>query len=505
MEKIKFNFTDEELKSLIYQVVNENEYWINKFDRAERDTLNGTIVGLKPLAENSNEQPIEIQFLHDKLEVSGLTAEQTRKLYKLYYNEVFKKVPEYSTQYEMSKEEIKNFVTEYGKMLKNLMTDLLYEGGFESLEFVKNKIKTYKLAGTKADDIRLGNHVTYTQLRPNKLYTPEREIKVGEVYMTDLNPVVDTEFGGVRPCLIIGYTADRKNYICVPLSTKHYMGTEIGIIDGEESYAVVSRMKIVSKERFYEFICGFDQTKYTEIIEEVAKNHLIISNPSLDKKVSLAKQEKEAEEIEVSEPVPQMLNQINAFPQNSFALDMIESNLVQLTEEEVYEIAEKWAKNKRTMRFTGAKGNKLEYKYETKGEDIILRFNTKYTNAAQGYHPVKITFKRHEVRTSIDESEGKKDISLTLAYQKKRMQKDDKYYVSLFFSFVRRTNMSYSKQRNEDYDGSMLDEKIEQLKRNTKNLNISYNGNYMDLVERGVEAITSIELISYDEDEIENE
>ena len=81
MPKIKFNFTDDELKSMLYQVVSEKKYWVNKVDRNEPDTLEGTIISLKPLTTQET-SIIEVQFLHDKIEVSGLTPEKTRKLYK---------------------------------------------------------------------------------------------------------------------------------------------------------------------------------------------------------------------------------------------------------------------------------------------------------------------------------------------------------------------------------------------------------------------------------------
>lgn len=257
MEKIKFNFTDEEIKNMIYKVINENLYWVYNINRVEYDSLDGTIVSLKARS-STDQKKIKIVFLHDKLEVEGLSQDKILRLYASYFSEVFKKVPKYGEIFEESKQLAEEFVKDDHKRIKDAMVRTLYEGGFLSTNLVKSRIQTYRYTGVKQEDLRIGNHVTFVDLRPNSFNIPDRKIQIGHVYVTDLNPVADGEYGGIRPCVVIGRSADKATYYCVPLSKQFDQGIEIGIVQGIKSYAVTSKMKIVVPQRFYEHIDELD-------------------------------------------------------------------------------------------------------------------------------------------------------------------------------------------------------------------------------------------------------
>ena len=70
MEKIIFNLTDNELNSMVFNVFNEQEYWIKKIERVRPNNLQGTVVVVEPIDE-ADSTSIKIVFLYDRLEVEG--------------------------------------------------------------------------------------------------------------------------------------------------------------------------------------------------------------------------------------------------------------------------------------------------------------------------------------------------------------------------------------------------------------------------------------------------
>lgn len=504
----KFNLSDETIKKILYAVVSEEQYWVNKIDRKEFDSLEGTIVSLKPRAQNSTKSQIEVQFLDGKLEVSGLEDDKIRKLYNLYFQEVFKIIPEYSDYFNEAKGEIETFLKDYNNKIKNLMKDLLFEGGFDPRALVKNKLKQYSLSGMIFGDFRVGNHVTWHNLTPNNFYKTNREINVGDVFITDLNPVVDGEFGGKRPCVVVGHSLDKEIYYIVPLSTKHYLGKSIGKIEGQDSYAVVSKLRGVSPKRFYEKIDTINKEKFKEISSEVEKNILIYSSLGGEEGISIAKSgDFLTKSIEV-EPIPKMTNNIEFQSNNSLQLTLIEDNIKKLNESEILEIVQGWINKKKLegKKFMSDKKGNFQYTFEEGKGYVAVNLNPTYTNAKEGYLPVKLSFATYQAFYMYNPSvgdKGLKDIDLTIAYQKKRMEKDSTYFIALFAHFVRRTANSYSNLVLDDEDGYELENKVKMLKKNTNALNIFYDGDYENLVIEGVKAL-DLNLVRYD-DGSENE
>lgn len=503
MEKIKFDITDEQIKKILYGVVSEEQYWVNKIDRKDYDTLEGTIVTLKPRSANSVKSPIEVQFLDGKLEVSGLDKDKIRKLYKLYYQEVFKIVPQYAESYAQSKKEIEDFVKDYQTKFKNLMNDLLFEGGFDSLMYVKSKIQGYRLAGVNFGDFRVGNHVTLHELSTNVYDKPGREIKVGEVYITDLDPVVNGEFGGKRPCVVIGHSLDKENYYIVPLSTKHYLGKSIGKIQEQENYAVVSKCRPVSSRRFYEKVATVDDKTFKSVVSEVENNMLIYSSLEEKEVISVTKTSEFLTKSIETEPIPKMTNNIEFQSNNSLQLNMIEDNLKKLDKEEILQLVEEWVDKEKSegKRFITDKKGNLNYEFEERKGYVAVYLNPNYTNAKECYLPVKLSFATYQVFYKYNPGigdKGFKEQELTIAYQKKRIEKDDTYFVGLFAHFVRRTSNTYSNLAAEDEDGYELQNKVKSLKRNTEALNIFYNGDYEALVTDGLKAL-DLDLLYYDD------
>ena len=89
------------------------------------------------------------------------------------------------------------------------MQDYIFEeAGFLSYQAVKDKISAYKMSGKAPETIKLGGHVEFARAKSNKYNKQDRDIQIGGVYMVDFNPVVDTEYGGIRPAVIVGNVSE---------------------------------------------------------------------------------------------------------------------------------------------------------------------------------------------------------------------------------------------------------------------------------------------------------
>ena len=372
MDKVKFNLTDNEIREVIFSAFSSSDFWIKKIDRQVYNELKGTLVIVKPVDE-VEEKEIQIQFLEERLDVQGSDLLKIRALYHAYYKMVTDKIPHYQEEHIKSLKAIEDFARENKiQVTQHLMDFLFEEGGFLSYDAVENKIKSYRMAGSARSSIKLGNHVEFYQLRPNIYDKPDREIKIGSVYIVDFDPVVGEEYGGRRPAVVIGYSTDKNTLVCVPLSTKDDQGKEIGEITGKKSYAVTSRVKIISPRRIYEEIDQLDQETYAEIVKNAQMGIRIVSTIGND--VGLLKRESHSDSV-IDESfgtvdkdsertlllkigTPSLINskQFDALPQDTLHLERVQKELVYPTEEEYIQILMKkldYLKQTRNLRFIG--------------------------------------------------------------------------------------------------------------------------------------------------------
>jgi len=93
----------------------------------------------------------------------------------------------------------------------------------------------------------------------------ERKIRRGEIYYTNLNPVIGSEQGGLRPVLIISNDIGNKyspTVIIAPITsrvhTKAKLPTHTDIIDmkelGKDSIVLLEQIRTIDKQRLQDYI-----------------------------------------------------------------------------------------------------------------------------------------------------------------------------------------------------------------------------------------------------------
>lgn len=107
----------------------------------------------------------------------------------------------------------------------------------------------------------------------------KRDIKRGEVYIADLNPVIGSEQGGTRPVLIISNNIGNyysPTVICAAITsrqTKSNLHTHIDLIDitglPNDSIVLLEQIRTIDKTRLQERVAILDNS-YMSKIENAA-------------------------------------------------------------------------------------------------------------------------------------------------------------------------------------------------------------------------------------------
>lgn len=487
MEKIGFNLTNQELESLIFGVFNSTQFWIKQTRRARPKELLGTIVEIAPIDE-ADSTSIEIQFLHDRLEFSGCDKATIRRFYKAYYKKVAEKIPQYQKEFEQSIAEIDEFINEYKDQIKSHLEDFIFEeAGFMSYEAVKSKINAYKMAGKAPEYVRLGNHVQFVPAKSNKYNKEGRELKIGGIYIVDFNPVVDTEYGGVRPAVIIG-RLNEQNVFCVPLSHQEQQGIPVGQVKDKEAYAVVSQLKIISPIRIFQEIGEMADEKYKDVVasvqagvkifpslaEEAKEEELTTFPGSSASGVGLAIDKHEFfANVSNNMPktyTPPLINSklFSVQSQDMLHLELIEKELIYPTEEEYLGIVSKKLEHLRktkNLRFINAgKGkNQIAYEFSRMGNSVVITVNQNHSDHKNGYYEMRYEFSANGVRCESELYQSRKvsDTFMKLEYFKLMLEKNEKYHLILFRNYVRSFNHSYIKNTQHEADEDVCAEILE--------------------------------------------
>lgn len=106
----------------------------------------------------------------------------------------------------------------------------------------------------------------------------ESNCKRGEIYYTDLSPVVGSEQGGVRPCLVIQNDVGNRyspTTIVAPLTTcrqtKAKLPTHIHVppVKGtglkNDSFVLLEQIRIVDKGRIISYLGNLDEQKMRDV------------------------------------------------------------------------------------------------------------------------------------------------------------------------------------------------------------------------------------------------
>lgn len=99
-------------------------------------------------------------------------------------------------------------------------------------------------------------------------------VKRGDIFYADLNPVVGSEQGGIRPVLVVQNNVGNKyspTVVVLPLSTakKHYLPTHIHIRGSKtlpkDSVILAEQIRTVDRNRLRDYIGSLDAEMMNEI------------------------------------------------------------------------------------------------------------------------------------------------------------------------------------------------------------------------------------------------
>lgn len=101
-------------------------------------------------------------------------------------------------------------------------------------------------------------------------------IKRGDVFYADLNPVVGSEQGGIRPVLVVQNNVGNRyspTVVVLPLSTakKHYLPTHIHIRCSKalpkDSVVLAEQIRTIDRDRLRDYVGSLDKEMMNKINE----------------------------------------------------------------------------------------------------------------------------------------------------------------------------------------------------------------------------------------------
>ena len=109
----------------------------------------------------------------------------------------------------------------------------------------------------------------------------KRTVKRGDIYYADLNPVVGSEQGGIRPVLIISNDIGNRHSSTViaaaitsRVQTKMMLPTHVSVNEGEclnrDSIILLEQIRTIDKKRLREFVGVLNQGAFSEIDRALA-------------------------------------------------------------------------------------------------------------------------------------------------------------------------------------------------------------------------------------------
>ncbi len=109
----------------------------------------------------------------------------------------------------------------------------------------------------------------------------KRTVKRGDIYYADLNPVVGSEQGGIRPVLIISNDVGNRYSPTVIVAaitgraqTKTTLPTHVSINEGEplnrDSIILLEQIRTIDKQRLRELVGVLDYELFSEVNQALA-------------------------------------------------------------------------------------------------------------------------------------------------------------------------------------------------------------------------------------------
>ena len=109
----------------------------------------------------------------------------------------------------------------------------------------------------------------------------KKTIKRGDIYYADLNPVIGSEQGGIRPVLIISNDMGNRHSptvivaaITSQVQTKTTLPTHVSVSEGEclnrDSVILLEQIRTIDRKRLREFVGVLDHGLFLKIDQALA-------------------------------------------------------------------------------------------------------------------------------------------------------------------------------------------------------------------------------------------
>lgn len=120
----------------------------------------------------------------------------------------------------------------------------------------------------------VGIYYLFQTMRRKEVLQKQMIIKRGDVFFADLDPVVGSEQGGIRPVLVVQNNIGNRHsptLVVLPLSTakKNYLPTHIHICGSKslpkDSIVLAEQIRTIDRYRLREYVGSLDK----EIMDEI--------------------------------------------------------------------------------------------------------------------------------------------------------------------------------------------------------------------------------------------
>lgn len=462
-KKMKINLTNDEIVNIVRMVL-DSDYQLASLYREDEDDINSVRMTFYNMQKHDK---VYISFRNNHIEVISNDNKSIYLLQKYYLDYISTKFAEIGQK----RDEIVTSATKLANKLKFSIINSMYNEGVEEIDSLLKDKDKFTLASAM-DYVRCGNHTSFRKI-DNPYAKLKRDIKIGQVYVADLNPVVDAEYGGKRNVVVVGYNNDRTNFVVVPCTTNADNGMNIGFMTEKANYAVANKIKIVSPMRLFEFKGVISKQNLEKLKEAVLSSYALFEekqfNEEFKTKISYKNSVENTQTLDglsvlfpIRNPSEKVLVKIiNGYYRHLESIDGIKRGEVQ------------------------------EGDYYT---NTSFKNNTIITilNGKSGQQEVeKYDFSNFCVKRLNEEFKWKYDRDLTSYYQKDMLKYVKSYYIHLLKYLCNLENMFYRKENlvetsEEEEEYLIRHSKI--LKDKFNELGFIYSGKFEELILDGSKA-----------------
>ncbi|MBO5394678.1 MAG: type II toxin-antitoxin system PemK/MazF family toxin [Clostridia bacterium] len=261
MERKKVPLSISQVEAIVYSIVNNDKetFWLKEITKQDPESLIGANLVFQ--SKEKPESTIHIHFSKNKLYVHFKDHYIKIKLVEALMR-AMQDVAADVVKFQDTLDAIEPFVKQAENLQREAyVTSLLSrlydeDGGFRYVDPMKT-LKTNKLYGKamsyNAQKVLIdcgGHYQRIVPVQKNK-FKPQK-IKLKDIYIVDLNPIYDGEFGGKRPCVVMFETVEKDKdplYYVMPLTHASSEEKQAQVLDSNHT-TVLNVIKVVSSERF---------------------------------------------------------------------------------------------------------------------------------------------------------------------------------------------------------------------------------------------------------------